>query len=87
MCSGLNHLLQALQHHIPYFRITVVSHCVLEGLQEVFLELEMRQFFFLQEARTQLSQGVQGEEGDVGVVMAANLERWIKSGKSRKCLG
>jgi hypothetical protein len=31
-------------YHFPGIRVDIMSHCILEWLQEIFLELEMRQF-------------------------------------------
>jgi hypothetical protein len=50
-----------------------VNHRVLERLQEVLLELEMCQFFLLQEAHSKLSEGIQREEPNVRIVMTADL--------------
>lgn len=51
-----------------------MDHGVLEWLEEVFLELEARQLFLLQEAHGQLSQSVKGKIADVNVAVAANLK-------------
>ena len=48
-------------------------HCVLERLKEVFLELEVRQFFLLQEPHRQLAQSIQGKEGNVRIGVRADL--------------
>ena len=50
-----------------------MNHRVLEGFQEVFLELEMRQLFLLQETHGKLSEGIQCKESNMGVIMTANL--------------
>ena len=51
-----------------------MDHGVLEWLEEVFLELEARQLFLLQEAHGQLPQSVEGKIADVNVAVAANLK-------------
>jgi len=50
-----------------------VDHGKLEWLEEIFLELEAWQLFFLQEPHRQLSQRVKGKIADVNIVVAANL--------------
>ena len=61
-------------HHISDIRIIIVDHRILEGLQEVLLKLEVRQFFLLQEAHGQLPQRIKSEESNVWIVVAANLQ-------------
>ena len=51
-----------------------MDHGVLEWLEEVFLELEARQLFLLQEAHGQLPQSVEGKIADVNVAVTANLK-------------
>lgn len=51
-----------------------MDHRVLERLEEVLLELEVRELLLLEEAHGELTEGVQGEEADVGVVVAADLK-------------
>jgi hypothetical protein len=66
-------------HHLSRIRVDIVSHCVLEGPQKVFLEPEMRQLLLFQETHSKLSQRVQRKEADIWIVMARNLadfERW-----------
>ena len=60
-------------YQFSYIRIRVMGHCVLERLQEILLELEMRQFFFLQEPHSELSEGIQREEPNMRIVMTADL--------------
>ena len=74
MNTSLDHLLEALQYHVPGIGIGVVDHSVLEWLEEIFLEPEARQLFLLQEAHSQLSQSVKGKIADVNVAVAANLK-------------
>lgn len=50
-----------------------MNHSILKRLQEIFLELEMGQFCFLQKTHRKLAQCVQRKEPYVRVVMAANL--------------
>ena len=52
-----------------------MHHSILERLQEVLLELETWQLFLFQEAHRELSQRVQSEIADVGIAVAAHLER------------
>ena len=50
-----------------------MSHSVLERLEEVLLELEVRELLLLQEAHRELAQRVEREEADVRVTVAADL--------------
>lgn len=50
-----------------------MNHRVLEGFQKVLLELEVRQLLFLQEPHGQLTERIQSEECDVGIIMATDL--------------
>jgi len=60
-------------YQLPDIWIRVVNHRVLEGFQEVLLELEMRQLFLLQETHGELSEGIQCEESNMRVIVTANL--------------
>jgi len=60
-------------YHIPDLRIRIMHHGVLEGSQEILLELEMGQLFLFEEPHSKLSQGVEGKESHMGVTMAADL--------------
>lgn len=51
-----------------------MRHRVLEGLQEILLEFEVRELFFLQKAHGQLPQRIERKEPDVRVVVAADLQ-------------
>jgi hypothetical protein len=61
-------------HHISNVRITVVGHSVLERFQKILLELEVRQLFLLQESHGQLTEGVQGEEADMWIIVTTDLQ-------------
>ena len=50
-----------------------MDHGVLERLEKILLELEVRQLLLLQEAHRQLPQRVQREEADVRITVAAHL--------------
>ena len=50
-----------------------MNHGVLERLEEVLLELETGQFFFLQKTHGELPQRVQGEIADMSIAVAADL--------------
>ena len=50
-----------------------MNHRMLKGFQEVFLELEMGQFFLLQEPHSKLTKSIEGEEGNMRIVVTANL--------------
>lgn len=50
-----------------------MDHRVLERFEEVLLELEMRQLVLLEETHSELTKSVESKEGDVGVVVAADL--------------
>jgi len=51
-----------------------MNHRILERFQEVLLELEMRQFFLLQESHGKLPERIQREEPNVRIIMTANLK-------------
>jgi len=61
-----------------------VDHGVLERFEEILLELEMRQLVLLEETHGELTKSVESEEGDVGVVVAANLIRERGKGSESK---
>ena len=50
-----------------------MHHRVLERSQEVLLELEVRKLFLFKEPHGKLSQVVQSEERDMGIVVTAHL--------------
>lgn len=50
-----------------------MNHGILERLQEILLELEVRQFLFLKEAHGKLSKGIKSKEGYVRICVGANL--------------
>jgi hypothetical protein len=52
----------------------VVEHDLIEWLQEVLLEVEAGELLPDEELVSQLSQGVNGEDGDNDVGMGANLD-------------
>jgi len=54
-----------------------VGHRVFKWLQEVFLKFEMGQFFLFQETHRKLTEGIQGENADMGVIMATYLNRLV----------
>lgn len=68
-------MLVSRSYQFPNIRIRIVNHRVLERLQEILLELEMRQFFLLQEAHGKLPEGIQCEEPNVWVIMTADLTK------------
>jgi hypothetical protein len=53
--------------------VRVVGHGIFERLQEVLLELEVGQFFLLQEPHSKLSERIQREEANVRITMTADL--------------
>ena len=59
-------------------RIRIVNHCMFEGLEEVFLELEVRKFLFLEEPRCQLTKRVQCKRSHMRIVMTAHLQKLRK---------
>jgi hypothetical protein len=65
--------LEGTTHHFSSIRVNIVGHGILERPQKVFLETEMRQLFLFQETHRKLSQRIQREEADVGVVVATHL--------------
>lgn len=52
-----------------------MNHGVLERFEEILLELEVRQLVLLEETHSELTKSIESEEGDVGVVVAADLIR------------
>lgn len=64
---------QATTHHISHVVVAVVHHRILERLEEVFLKFEVGELLFLQEARRELPERVEGEVADLRVGMAADL--------------
>jgi hypothetical protein len=76
--SGLDHLVQALEDHVPSVRVVVVHHRVLERLEEVLLKLEVGEFFLLEETHRELTKRVEGEERDLGVGVTSDLSRQMK---------
>lgn len=59
-----------------------MDHRVLERFEEVLLKLEMRQLVLLEETHSELTKSVESKEGDVGVVVAADLIRRKATAKS-----
>ena len=62
-----------ITHHLPRIRVLIVHDGVFERTEKIFLEAEMRQLLLLQKVHRQLSERVEREEADIGVVMAAHL--------------
>ena len=58
-------------------RVQVVEHDLIEWLQEILLEVEAGEFLSDEELVGQLSQGVNGEDGDYNVGMGANLDEML----------
>lgn len=55
-----------------------MNHGILEGLQEILLELKIGQLFLLQKSHRELTKGIQREKADMWVIMATNLFSWIE---------
>ena len=53
--------------------VWIVGHGILERFQKVLLELEMGQFFLLQEPHGKLPERIQCEETDMRITMTADL--------------
>ena len=51
-----------------------MDHGVLERLEEVLLELEVRQLVLLEEPHRKLTERVERKEADVGVIVTADLQ-------------
>ena len=51
-------------HHVPHRAALVVLHDVLEGAEEVLLEVEVGELALLDELGGQLAEGVHRKEGD-----------------------
>ena len=87
----MNKQITKIAYQIADFRVRVVHHRVLEGSQEVLLELEVRKLLLLKEPHGKLSQIIQGEERDMGIVVTAHLrilrENAKKKGRARRIPG
>merc|ERR1711952_457061 len=71
----VDHVGHAAHHHVPHRAALVVLHDVLEGAEEIFLEMKVGQLSLLDELLCQLSEGIYGEEGDIlGLAAADQIE-------------